>query len=180
MQASSPIESLLNHHPIFICEGTGEEVAIRKLLEADRLVFPKAALVEITRTRKAAEIQEQYLNFEYDWPVCIVRVLDSLRERFRLGPLYRARFPVISVHTRPEIEILAIIRSGHYSGYIKKKSSMKPSAYCMQALGLGDVKSFKFLDSYWDAESLVSAAREYRRVAHREPGELFLADIIRG
>lgn len=82
------------------------------------LVFPKDNIVDITRKRKAADIQSGYLRFEYDWPVCVVRILDSLRERFGLGSLYASRFPVISVHTKLEIEMLIIIREGEYSEYV--------------------------------------------------------------
>lgn len=67
---------------------------VTKLVEADALIFPKGDVVDITRKRKSVDIQSEYLGFEYDWPVCIVRVLDSLRERFKLGPLYANRYPV--------------------------------------------------------------------------------------
>lgn len=176
---SSVISALEGHHPLFACEGTGEEVIISKLVEADALVFPKDHVVDITRKRKSTDIQSEYLGFEYDWPVCIVRVLDSLRERFHLGPLYADRFPVVSVHTRPEIEMLIIIREGHFADYSKRKSSTKPSVYCKSAFGFRDVKSQPFLDDYWDAESIVDAAIQYRRVAHLESDELCLADLIK-
>ena len=179
MRPRSDFSELLGYHPLFSCEGTGEEVIISKLVEADALLFPKDHVVDITRKRKSTDIQSEYLGFEYDWPVCIVRILDSLRERFKLGPLYAERYPVVSVHTRPEIEMLVIIREGQYSDYSKRKSSMKPSIYCKSVLGLRDVKSQQFLEDYWDVEHIVDAAARYQRLARLESGELCLADLIR-
>ena len=179
MPPNRALERLTGFHPIISCEGTGEEVVIRKLLAADRLVFPATDVVDITRSRKATDIQTDYLGFEYDWPVCVLRVLDSPRERFRLGRLYADRFPVASVYTRPEIEMLVIIREGRYSDYVKRKSTTKPSVYCKDILRMRDVKSAGFLEDYWDVESITAAAREYRRVSHLDHGELCLADIVR-
>lgn len=179
MRPNKALERLAGFHPIISCEGRGEEVIVKKLVAADKLVFPKTDVVDITRSRKAVDIQNVYLGFEYDWPVCVLRVLDSPRERFRLGRLYANRFPVVSVYTRPEIEMLVIIREGKYSDYAKLKSSTKPSIYCRDTLRMRNVKSGDFLESYWDAESIAAAAREYRRVSHLDHGELCLADIIR-
>lgn len=178
MRANRNIGDLEGFHPIISCEGTGEEVVVKKLVAADNLIFPATDVVDITRKRKPADIQSDYLGFEYDWPVCILRVLDSPRERFRLGRLYSNRFPVVSVYTRPEIEMLVIIREGKYADYSKRKSSTKPSVYCKDVLRMRDVKSKGFLEEYWDSESIAVAAREYRRLSHLDHGELCLADII--
>ena len=136
-------------------------------------------MIDVTRKRKSIDIQDEYLKFEYDWPVCIVRVLDSLRERFKLGTLYAERYPIINVYTRPEIEMLIIIRENKYNDYIKQKSILKPSIFCKNNLKLPHVKSAAFLQKYWSsADEIVEAAIEYRRLTHLERGELTLADII--
>ena len=119
------------------------------LLEADALVFSEADVVDVTRLRKASDIQDNYLNLDYDWPVCIVRVLDSRKERFKLGNLYAGRFPVVSYVTHPEIEVLAIIREGSWRRW--HGGRMKPSDFCKQELGMHEVKREGFLKSYWDA-----------------------------
>lgn len=93
MQRTSDLLPLLEtSHILVSCEGAMEQIAINKLLETGALVFSADQVIDITRKRKASEIQEEYLRYEYDWPVCIVRVLDSLRERFKLGSLYSSRF----------------------------------------------------------------------------------------
>ena len=147
-------------HAIVSCEGTVEQSVIEKLLGADALVFPEDNIVDVTRLRKAADIEESYLSFDYDWPVCVVRVHDSRKERFRLGRLYADRFPVASVLTHPEMEVLTIIREGEWQRW--HKGHLKPSEYCAQVLGMRGVKSAEFVNGYWDAESIKSAAEEYR------------------
>jgi hypothetical protein len=175
--SSSALERLASYHPIISCEGAAEEIVIGKLIEADVLVFPSSNLVGITRLRKATRIQEKYLNYDYDWPVCILRVLDSPREKFSLRKLYRDRFKVYSIYTRPEIEILIIIREDNWDSW--KRSGIKPSEYCTQVMHISQVKNAGFLDGYWDAESLIFAALEYRRLSNRKRDELCLADIIK-
>ena len=168
-----------DHHPIISCEGTCEEIIVSRLVESDALIFPRDSVIDITRKRKSNDIQDEYLKFEYDWPVCIVRVLDSLRERFRLGTLYAERYPIVNIYTRPEIEMLIIIRENKYNDYIKQKSTLKPSIFCKNNLKLPHVKSAAFLQKYWsDTAEIVEAAIEYRRLTHLERGELTLADII--
>lgn len=164
------------YHPVISCEGTAEQVAVEILLEADALVFPEADVVGVTRLRKAADIQAEYLNYDYDWPVCVIRVLDSRKERFKLGNLYVDRFPVASFVTHPEMEVLVIIREGAWGRW--HGSHVKPSDFCKQELGMREVKREGFLRGYWDAGSLVAAAREYRRLSKIPKGELCLADLI--
>ncbi|WP_165044986.1 hypothetical protein [Adlercreutzia sp. ZJ138] len=168
---------LAGYHPLISCEGTVEQVAVEILLAADALVFPEADVVDVTRLRRAADIQVEYLNYDYDWPVCIVRVLDSRKERFKLNNLYAERFPVVSYVTHPEMEVLAIIREdawGRWHG-----SHVKPSDFCKRELGMREIKRADFLRGYWDADALTAAAREYRRLSKIPKGELCLADLIR-
>ena len=104
-------------------------------------------------------------------------MLDSRKERFKLGNLYAGRFPVASYVTHPEIEVLAIIREGAWRRW--HGSRMKPSDFCKQELGMREVKREGFLRGYWDANSLMAAAREYKRLSKIPKGELCLADLIR-
>ncbi|MGN0262624.1 MAG: hypothetical protein ACI4B9_07295 [Eggerthellaceae bacterium] len=174
---SSAAFDLTGYHPIISCEGTAEQIAIETLLSKDALIFPKADVVSVTRTRKAADIQTEFLNYDYDWPVCIIRILDSRKERFKLGNLYSERFPVLSYVTHPEMEVLAIIREDAWNQW--HKSRKKPSDFCKQELGMSEIKRANFLKDYWDADSLTAAACEYRRLSKIPKGELCLADLIR-
>ena len=174
---SSIAFELAGYHSIISCEGTAEQIAIETLLSEDALVFPESNVVSVTRTRKATDIQTEFLNYDYDWPVCIVRILDSRKERFKLGNLYAERFPVLSYITHPEMEVLAIIREGAWNQW--HNSHKKPSDFCKQELGMREIKRASFLKEYWDANSLTAAAYEYRRLSKIPNGELCLADLIR-
>lgn len=167
------------YHALIICEGTAEEVVIKKLIDADALIFPQEDVIEVTRTRKASEIQANYLSYDFPWPVCIMRVLDSRKESFQLGSLYVNRYPVINVFTHPEMEALVIVREGMWQQWSKVKSSVRPSVYCKQELGMKKIKRAAFLEAYWDVGSIVAAVRDYRRLSKIPAGELCLADVIK-
>lgn len=169
----------LGHRFIIVCEGTCEEVVIEKLLEGNRLLVPKDRIVDIVRRSSVETFTDRHLNYDYDWPVTILRVVDSRSERFRLKSLYAKRFEVKSFVTRPEIEMLAIVREGKFKEYSKVKSNTKPSVYCKQRLGMRDIKSRQYLEGYWaDVNVLVDAIMEYRRLAKLKSGELCLADLV--
>lgn len=169
-------ELLACGHAIISCEGAAEQVIVGKLLKADALIVPAENVVDVTRKRSAAGIKEDYLNYDYQWPVCIVRVLDSRVEKFVLGKLY-ARFRVLSFITHPEIEVLAVIRERAWDKW--KRSGKKPSDFCKQDLGMSGIKSSEFLAAYWDVDSIAKAAREYRRLSKIGKDELCLADLLR-
>ena len=169
-------ELLTSSHAIDSCEGAAEQVVVEKLREADALIVPAENVLDVTRTRSAAGIKEDYLNYDYPWPVCIVRVLDSRSEKFVLGKLY-ARFRVLSFITHPEAEVLALIREGVWDKW--KRSGKKPSDFCKQDLGMSEIKSSDFLAAYWDVDSIAEAAREYRRLSKIGKDELCLADLFR-
>lgn len=169
-------ELLAYSHAIISCEGAAEQVIVGKLLKADALIVPAENVVDVTRKRSAAGIKEEYLNYDYPWPVCIARVLDSRTEKFALGKLYE-RFQVLSFITHPEIEILAVIREGAWDKW--KRSGKKPSDFCKQDLGMSDIKSSEFLAAYWDVDSIIEAAGEYRKLSKIGKDELCLADLIR-
>lgn len=165
---------------LVICEGVAEEVIIKKLLEEDMLVFPPERVLDITGVRSAVKVQAEYLNYDYDWPVIIMRLLDSLKENFKLGRLYKDKFSVINIYTRPEVEILQIIREGKYQKYTSgRQSTMKPSIYCVNELNMENVKTRAFLESYWDLGSLITTIKEYKRLKNLGKNELCFADLLK-
>lgn len=169
----------LGHHFIIVCEGTCEEVVVEKLRAGNRLIVPEDRIIDVVRRSSVESFTDRHLNYDYDWPVTILRVVDSRSERFRLKSLYASRFKVMSFVTRPEIEMLTIIRTGRFKEYSKVKSSVKPSVYCKQQLGMRDIKSRQFLENHWaDVDVLVDAILKYRRLANLKSGELCLADLI--
>lgn len=163
-----------------ICEGTAERVIIDLLLDNDKLIFSRDDLLEheIIRCRNAKKFEEQYLRKGFTEQITVLRILDSRREQFRLSRAYADKVKVINVITAPEIEMLVIFNEGKYKDY--KKSNMKPSDYCKSELKFHDVKSEEFVKEYFkNIDTLISAIREYKRVANIRNTEFALADILK-
>ena len=113
-------QAIYNQPTLVICEGSAESVIFEFLLAEGKLIIPKDSLIEdpqtgrlYTRCRKDRDIEERFLSVTYGSScVNIVRIIDSSNERFHLSPLYQSKARVFTLTTRPEIEILAIIKEG--------------------------------------------------------------------
>ena len=173
-----------NAYILCICEGTAEEEIINLLLDNDKLIFTREDLIDckLIRTRKAEKIQEDYLNFAFEKPLVILRVLDSKSEGFKLGKAYQERYKdrIINIITSPEIEILMIIHKGDYSKYTnKRKSKMKPSEFCKIEYGLPGIKRGGMVREFFGGvDALVNSINEYARVTKTEG--YTLKDLIEG
>ena len=173
---------LKEEYVICICEGAAEQAIIELLLDHNSLVFAHDNLVgrEVTRKRKASEIQSSFLNRAYQRRVNILRILDSKKDSFKLPPLYAERFPVHNIYTRPEIEMLLIIAAGQSEKYLQKeKSRYKPSSYCAEILFPGEhIKSRRFIQNYFaDINKLHRAIRLYHEQAGKR-GDAHLFHLL--
>lgn len=180
------VYKLRNSRVLFVCEGSAERVITETLLEADKLIVSSKAAIRdsiedrpTTICRNAKKIQEAFLSYDYESPVAIVRMLDSLKERFKLSYPFNEQVPVYSFYTRPEIEMLAIIKEGKTNQY--NKSKLKPSEYCKKQLGLPDIKQERFLQDYWsDPEELCRCIWIYeQRHKRKNDNEYSLADLLK-
>ena len=170
----------LSKYVACICEGTAEEVIMEILLDNDRLIFDRSQLLEETliRCRDAKKFETRYLRKGFTEKISIVRILDSRREKFKLGKAYEHKVDVINVITAPEIEMLVIFAEKKYAAF--KNSRKRPSDFCTQDLGLGNVKSRDFVQQYFqDVDLLIAAIKEYKRISHRAKGEYALADLLK-
>ena len=163
-----------------ICEGSAEEAIMDILLDHDLLIFSREDLLEerVLRSRSAKKFEERYLRKGFSAPISVVRVLDSRRENFTLSKAYAHKVDVINVITAPEIEMLIIHKEKAYDKF--KRTQKKPSEFCKTEFHMTNVKAYAFVRHYFtDAESLVDAIWEYRRVAKVPPGEYSLADLLK-
>lgn len=163
-----------------ICEGTAEQVITEKLLDKQKLIFCRENLIEeeIIRCRSGKKFEEQYLRKGFTEKITVLRILDSRRENFKLGKAYADKVDVINIITAPEIEMLVIFSENKYKEF--KSSKKKPSDFCIQDLGYGDVKSKKFVENYFnDVDILISAIKEYKRLSNIKKGEYTLADLLK-
>lgn len=86
------------------------------------------------------------------------------------------------VITRSEIESLIFVREKQYEEWRQhRKSIPKPSDWCIQKLGMREVKSRAFLTEYWeDADQLVEAITQYTSMlgSHKRD-QLNLCDLLK-
>lgn len=90
---------------------------------------------------------------------------------------YEGKVSVINVITAPEIEILVILSESKYDDFKRKR--IKPSEYCKTYLEYPDVKTYKFVNTYFnDVDKLIAAIEEYKRVTQMHSGESMLFDLL--
>lgn len=182
-------ECLRNVRIAIICEGSMERVIMETLLASQSLVFDEEQVIPDIATgratiplRSADKFADTYLTMEWDAQVVVIRVLDSLRERFVLPKAYRD-MPVYSFHTRPEIEHLVILAEGQegaWQSYSQKQKNAKPSGFCRSVLGYTDVKREDWARVYWqDPDDLRNAIREYHRIHRCEKNEYDLMWLLK-
>ena len=163
------------------CEGTAEEDTINWLLDEDKLLFSREDLIykKITRLRTAKKIENEFLNLDYDKPVVIFRVLDSTKEVFQLGKLYKDRFDVCDYITNPEIEILMVIDAGDLDSYTKKFSRFKPSDYLSNTYKIKGIKKSGMIREFFngDIERLILSIREHKSKKGKK--HLTLFDLLK-
>lgn len=172
---------------LFSCEGTVECVIIERLYDSGHLLVSEDHLVRdrdnrpFTTARSAKDLQRDFMDVAYPHGLMIVRVVDVNPGNFKLPKLYRERAIIRDVITRPEIESLVLVREGAYKDWYQHgKSTMMPSQWCVQRLGMKEVKGQEFLESYWhDADVLVEIIREYTRLlGGNKNDQLNLADLL--
>lgn len=162
-----------------ICEGSAEETIMNILLDNNKLIFDRDALIEneLLRCRSGKEFEKLYLRKGFSEQITVFRILDSRRENFVLSKAYKDKIKVVNVITAPEIEMLVIINEGKYASY--KRQKKKPSDFCKSDLKMPNVKSKSFVENYFqDVNILINAVIEYKRLANVQRGELTLADIL--
>lgn len=180
----SSIRSLFADHTVAIlCEGSAERIVMEKLLEGGLLPFSADDVITDEWDRPtilripAKKFARVYLELAYSQPVIVLRVLDSVHEKFMLPHAFR-EIPVVSCYTRPEIERLIILHEDWESEWQKVKSRTKPSDFCKERLGIR-IKQEDWLRQYWSPEALCAAIHAYSHV-HQQAGkdEHTLADLL--
>ena len=99
-----------------ICEGAAENAVMDILLDADLLVFSREEMLEeaVIRCREGNKFEQKYLRKGFADKISVIRILDSRREKFKIGKAYEHKIDVINVITAPEIEMLIIFAENQY------------------------------------------------------------------
>lgn len=148
-----------------LVEGGAEMEIVDTLVDTGCLPFSREDLVgrKVHRRMTAADVQEKFLSLDYARPLVILRILDSRQEGFRLDRLFRDRFDVVTLTTRPEIEILLILKNGDYEEFCKVKSRMKPSVFCRLKYGYRKNQG-EFISFFKDVDELVEVLHRYSAI----------------
>lgn len=168
-----------------ICEGGAERAILDLLLDHHKLIFERDELIEeeVLRCRKGEEFAERYLKKGFQEKITVYRIMDSRKEKFKIGKAYEHKVDVVNIITAPEIEMLIICNERKYGDYKKEKrknSQLMPNTYCKSNLGYKSVKSYDFVKEYFsDINVLINAMHEYRRVSRIQGDEKTLADLLR-
>lgn len=168
-----------------IYEGTAEKVIIEILLDANKLIFNKEDLLneELIKRIKSKQFQSKYLNQDYEKKIKIIRVIDKKNEGFKIPAPYEEQISeVVSIITRPEIEILVIIGMGEYDRFKRQSSRghQKPSDYCKQVLNIKNVKTEKFVRNHFsDVDYLIRCLNEYHSNIDLKPEEKDFTTLLR-
>ncbi|NCC79767.1 MAG: hypothetical protein EOM07_09230 [Clostridia bacterium] len=166
-----------------ICEGKAEEDIMNMLLDHDMLIFDRSDLIDhkVVKRSSVQSIQEKYLSISYGKPVYILRIIDSRTEAFKLSKVYEERYgnKILNLLTRPEIEILIIIKNGDFDTYTRKyKSRIKPSQYCKDQYRIAKIKSSGTMNSIFkDMEDLKKALRTYHK--YKSDNEYSIYDLLK-
>ena len=149
-----------------ICEGAAENAIMDILLDKELLVFSREEMLEesVIRCRDGKKFEQKYLRKGFAEKISVIRILDSRREKFKIGKAYEHKIDVINVITAPEIEMLIIFAENQYKEF--KKSGKKPSDFCKENLRMSDVKSYDYVFNYFsNSRILVKAIKAYHRTA---------------
>ena len=150
------------------------------LLDKELLVFSREEMLEesVIRCRDGKKFEQKYLRKGFAEKISVIRILDSRREKFKIGKAYEHKIDVINVITAPEIEMLIIFAENQYKEF--KKSGKKPSDFCKENLRMSDVKSYDYVFNYFSNSGiLVEAIKEYHRIAKIPKGEYTLLDLLK-
>lgn len=178
-------------HVICILEGSAEEVIIKRLFENNNLIFKNGdtydgsrLIRKFSRTRQGRKFARENLEMDYgERYINILRILDSKREKFSLGKVYKERIQsgeiqIFNILTRPEIEMLIIINEGHYQKFTNRKGGIKASVYCKTELNLDKVKNVEFVSDYFsDVNILVNSIIGYNEL-HSKKDEYGIFDLL--
>lgn len=184
------LQELVRRQVLFSCEGTAEKVIIGLLANAGRLVVPQESIVRdmdgnpCTTLRRAKDIQREFLDVDYPDGLLIARIVDVNPGVFKLDRLYRRQdIMVRDFVSRPEIESLILVREGSYNEFQTRRGAdrqLNASDWCIQRLGMKNVKTERFLVDYWsDADVLEGCVRKLHGMQSSEGGQLGLVDLLK-
>ena len=168
------------------CEGAAEKAIVDLLLDNGKLCFNRSALIdgECTRIRTGNKIGETFLTRAYNKNIIILRILDREKEKFSLPKVYvlNRNIEIISVVTKPEIEILHIIAEGLFEDFqraTKRQNDLHPSEFFQDYATKHfrrktNIKTAEFVYNFYsnNIPKLIDTIKIYHRQTHQSSYDL--------
>ena len=182
---------LTTRQVLFSCEGKAEKVIVTKLVEENRIIVPDANVVRdmngcpCTLCRKPADIQRDFLDTDYPDGLLIARIVDANAGTLTFKrPYSLLDIRILNYITSPEIERLVLIKEGALGAFTGRRGAdrqLNASDWCVQKLGLADIKKESFLRGYWnDVDVLVDCINKSdATVGGRKKDQLALKDLLK-
>lgn len=168
-----------------ICEGKVEKQIISMLLERNALIFGEEQLLDDEllpgKLRHGEHFKNKYLTFDHKEQIVILIIADKKDERGKLKIDEEYMFKVKSINyilTRPEIEMLMILKLGLKNDYYKVKQNKKPSLFLKEQLGK-TVKSEKFVQQFYEEHDIIECINLYSENSQKENNINELKDLLR-
>ena len=138
-------------------EGSAEKAILEILFENKLLILDEEDLLEgqIFKRCSLAKFCKEHMGHMMSNTVILIRVIDSLKEKPKIPVTYQHKFEneIVTILTRPEIEILNILAEDKYNDFLRNHHGQKPKDYCMQMFGYRP--TYKYNRKYW---SLINTA----------------------
>lgn len=168
-----------------ICEGKVEEYIISMLLERKVLIFDDEQLLDdellTGKYRHGEDFQQKYLTFDYGKEIVILIIADKKDEKGKLKIGEDYMFQVKSINyilTRPEIEMLMILKLGLKDDYYKVKQTKKPSLFLKENVDK-KIKTNKFLQEFYEKHDIIECIDLYSEISQKEKNIHELKDLLR-
>lgn len=151
---------------------------INKLLDDNVLIFCRKDILDRRpiHFRQPRFIAPLINTLPPDEPLIFYRIGDTQKDEYDLSCLScRAdKITIYKVCTKPELEILVIIKENHYDKYLKVKSKIQPKQYLKNELSsLG-----KFSD-YVLQNDMTEPIKKYKNLKQHKKDEIYLADLLK-
>ncbi|MCD8795323.1 hypothetical protein [Mammaliicoccus sciuri] len=168
-----------------ICEGKVEEYIISILLERKVLIFGEEQLLDDEllpgKLRHGEYFKDKYLTSSHGKKIVILIIADKKDKQGQLKISEDFMFQVKSINyilTRPEIEMLMILKLGLKDDYYKVKQSKKPSLYLKEKVDK-KIKSEKFVRKFYEEHDIIECIDLYSKNSQKEKNIHELKDLLR-
>lgn len=166
-----------------ICEGNTEVTLMNILLDANYLLIERKQLLDKKPLgnyyMKGENFQNTYLTFQFEQPVTIILITDR-PVKFKIHKLFKHKIKqIITVLTKPEIEILLVHHLGLVEAYNKQRK--KPSVFLSQYLKISGAKqkSQAYIEENYDSEQVIEMIKIYMQKIKKEKNSYYLEDLLK-